>query len=287
MLMIKDYYELMKPGLVYGNLVPMVAGFALGSQWRFDFALLGSAAIGLALVMASGCVFNNYFDRDLDARMERTKARALVMGRISGWPALAYGAALGLAGFAVLGVFTNPAAFTAAGAGFFFYIFVYTLWLKRRTAHAALVGSIAGAAPPVVGYAAAAHRIDAAALVLFFMLALWQMPHFYAIGIRRLNEYAAAGIPILPVKRGIRFTKISMFVYIAAFTGTASLLVVFGYMDVVYLAVVLAFGMAWLAACLSGFRTAGPADDAAWARAMFFLSLAVMIAVSIAIFLHV
>src|SRR5690348_2228318 len=156
---------------------------------------------GLAFVMASGCVFNNYIDRDIDAAMGRTKDRALVVGRISKRAAFVYGTMLGAAGFGLLVFFTNMLTVAVAGTGFFFYVFMYSLWSKRRTVHSTIIGSVAGATPPIVGYAATSGRLDLAAALLFLTLVLWQMPHFYAIGIRRFGEYAAAGIPILPVDR--------------------------------------------------------------------------------------
>jgi len=278
----KDYYDLAKPGLVYGNIVTVVAGFLLGvrvSSASVNGAVLAATIAGIFLVMASGCVFNNYIDRDIDARMARTKDRALVTGRVSGRAALVYGAALGVAGFGILLFYTNLAAAGAALVGFFFYVVMYSLWWKRRSPFGTVVGSVAGAVPPVVGYAAAAGRIDLAAALLFLIMVLWQMPHFYAIGIRRFGDYAAAGVPILPVAKGIPATKTRMLLYIIAFTVAAPLLTAFGYLGAWYAVTALILGAAWLALCLRGFRAAaGAAADALWARRMFFFSLFVMVA---------
>ncbi len=274
----KDYYDLTKPGLVYGNLIPAVAGFFLASRGNtVAFAVLMAMLAGLALVMASGCVFNNYIDRDIDALMGRTKDRALVAKRIPRQAALVYGVVLGLTGFFLLVLFTNLLAVAVAGVGFFFYVFMYSLWFKRRTVHSTLIGSVAGATPPVVGYLAASGRFDLGAVLLFLTLAVWQMPHFYAIGIRRFGEYAATSIPILPVKQGIPATKIRMLVYVIIFALVAPLLTVFGYTGQIYLWVAVLMSVAWLALCISGFRTVGPGADAFWARRMFLFSLIVMV----------
>lgn len=282
----KKYYELTKSGLVFGNLITVIAGFLLGARvsqgtgaaLAVDWPLFVATLAGIALVMASGCVFNNYIDRDIDGAMERTKRRALVGGEVSARSALIFGVVLGAAGFGILLYYVNVLATLAALAGFFFYVFAYSIWGKRRTAYGTFVGAIAGATPPLVGYAAAAGRIDAAALVLFVIMLAWQMPHFFAIAIRREDDYAAAKIPVMPVMYGVRRTKVSMLIYIIEFTVASALLFVFGYAGVVYLAIALALGGVWLAFSVRGFFLSGGSTDIAWAKQMFFLSLIVMVA---------
>jgi heme o synthase len=276
---IKDYYELAKPGLVYGNLITTIAGFLLGAHVLgvpVNIWLLVATCIGILLVMGSGCVFNNYIDRDIDGTMARTKDRALIAGRISGRAALVYASVLGAIGFLTLIIFTNVLALGAAVVGFFFYVFMYSLWWKRRSTWGTFVGAIAGATPPVVGYAAAAARLDLAALLLFIILVIWQMPHFYSIAIRRFSDYTAAGVAVLPVKRGIRATKIQMLVYVIFFTLVAPLLTVFGYLGPFYFVTAVVFGITWLVLAIRGFSNKGPGEDVGWARLMFFFSLATM-----------
>jgi protoheme IX farnesyltransferase len=154
------------------------------------------------------------------------------------------------------------------------------MWFKRRSAWGTVIGSIAGATPPVVGYCAASNRLDGGAIILFSILVLWQIPHFYAIAIYRFNDYVAANIPVLPVTRGIRATKITMFLTVIAFAFVAPLLTVFGYAGYPYLTIALVLSFAWLALCIQGliFVNGGAAADARWARNMFFLSLIVMVA---------
>lgn len=273
---LRDYYSLAKPGIIYGNLITTIGGFLLGSSrsgYHAGIALLSATIAGLSLVVASGSAFNNYIDRDIDALMERTKERPLVEGRISGRVALIYAATLGILGFFVLAAFANWLATAAAAIGFFFYVFMYTLWTKRRSAYGTVVGSVAGAVPPVVGYCAGSGRLDGGALILFAILALWQMPHFFAIGIRRRAEYAAAHVPILPVRYGVRAAKIAIFLYIIAFAAATMSLSAFGYAGTGYFVAAFALSVIWLALAVRGFSAR---DDARWARTMFFSSLAVL-----------
>jgi protoheme IX farnesyltransferase len=282
MRLLKEYYRLMKPGIVYGNAVTAVAGFALASSSlgdRFEWRLLLTTLVGISFVVASGCVFNNYLDRDIDGRMERTKNRALVTGVISGRVAIAYATVLGLVGVAVLARYVNLLATGIALVGFFVYVALYSP-LKRRTMHATVIGSVAGAVPPLVGYCAAVNRFDAGTVILFFILVFWQMPHFYAIAIYRLNDYIAASIPVLPAKKGIRFTKITMLVYIIAFIIAVSALNFFGYAGHVYLAIMVLLGLAWFAFGVRGFKVS---DDKLWARRMFFFSLVIILSLCVTI----
>ena len=279
----RDYYGLTKSGLVFGNVITVIAGFLLASQGGIDVGLLIFTIAGICLVMASGCVFNNYIDRDIDAKMPRTKDRALATGRISPENAFIFGTVLGVIGFIVLIVFTNYLTVAAAFIGFFFYVFMYSLWFKRRTTWGTFIGAIAGATPPVVGYFAAGDRLDAGAILLFVMLILWQMPHFFAIAIRRAEEYAAAEVAVMPVKKGTGVTKIKMTLYIILFIFVAPLLTVFGYTGEAYLWIALPLGLVWLALCVQGFWIDDPEENVRWARAMFLFSLFVMVAIFITI----
>ncbi len=232
--MFKAYYQLTKPGIIYGNAITTVAGFFLASKGHFNLGLFLAALIGISLVIASGCVFNNYIDKDLDATMERTKNRALVTGAISVRGAIVFGAILGLLGLATLGLLTNTLTAEIALLGLFFYVVLYSL-AKRRSVYGTIVGSISGAVPPVVGYCAVTGRFDLGALILFLILVFWQMPHFYAIAIFRQQDYTAAGLPVLPVVKGLRTTKIHILFYILAFTIAAAALYIFKFAGIAVL----------------------------------------------------
>lgn len=194
--MIKTYYELAKPGIVYGNMLAAVAGFFFGSGEYIEWGTFAAMVLGLSGIIASACVWNNIYDRHADARMERTKGRPLAAGEIPLKNAAAYALLLGTAGAAALAFFTNVLALVFALIGFAIYVLWYTP-LKHRSATALYVGALAGATPPVVGYTAAAYALDAYALGLFAALFLWQIPHFLSIAVFRYDEYKAAGIPLL------------------------------------------------------------------------------------------
>lgn len=193
--MIREYYRLAKPGIVYGNLLPAVAAFLFGASGMPQLLPFTLMCAGLSLVIASGCVVNNILDRAYDARMERTKRRAIPRGAISVRAGWGYALVLGLLGTLLLAA-VDWYALAIALAGWLVYVALYTP-LKPRHPSALFVGAIAGATPPVVGYAAAAHALDVYALILFAALYLWQLPHFIAIAYFRYEEYTAAGIPLI------------------------------------------------------------------------------------------
>lgn len=275
----KDYYRLTKPGIIYGNAINAVSGFAFASvlAWAFDFWRLLAVVGGTSLVIASGCVFNNYIDRGIDKHMARTKKRALVLGRISVPDALTYASLLGIAGFAVLALWTNWLTVLIGVIGYVDYIVLYG-YSKRKSVHGTLVGAISGAMPPVAGYCAVAGQFDIAALLLFLILATWQMPHFYAIAMYRHKDYAAAGIPVLPVAKGMRKTKLQIFMYVALFVAVTILTSTFGYTGLIYLGVMTILGAYWLQLAAQGFRAS---DEIHWARKMFFFSLVMTLVVAV------
>jgi protoheme IX farnesyltransferase len=270
-----NYYLLTKPGIILGNLVTVAAGFLLASKGRIDIWLFVATLFGLALIIASACVFNNYIDRQIDQKMKRTKQRPLVTGLISEYNAIVFAIVLGILGYAILFLYTNVLTVIIASIGFFVYVFLYSLW-KCRTIYGTAIGSVAGAVPPVVGYCAVSNRFDMGALILFAMLVLWQMPHFFAIAIYHFDDYMAAKIPVLPVKKGMMTTKIHMVLYILGFILTAILLTFFNYTGYIYLIVTACLGFAWLGLCIKGFQSH---NDQLWGRRMFRLSLVLITAI--------
>lgn len=273
--MIRAYYNLAKPGIIYGNIITTLAGFFLASGAHVNLVLLIATVAGISLVMASGCVVNNFIDRNIDRQMSRTQNRALVTGAISVKNALIYSAILGLLGFFILYFHTNTLTTIVAAIGWVVYVAIYSP-LKHRTVHATLLGSIAGAVPPVVGYCAVTNHFDTASLLLFAVLVVWQMPHFYSIALFRLNEYMNAQVPVLPVKVGVRATKVYILVYILIFIAASSLLA--AYAGWIYLGVVELFALIWLVLAWRGFRVI---DTKLWARSMFKFSLIVLLVFSL------
>lgn len=273
----KAYYQLTKPGIIYGNLVNASAGFLLASTHHIDIWLLLATLAGTSLIIACGCVLNNYIDRGIDVYMARTKQRALVKGSIPVPAAMIYASVLGTLGFWVLIAYTNWLTVLAGATGLFFYVVLYSFF-KRRSVHGTLVGSVSGAMPPVAGYLAVTNHIDSAAVIIFLILVFWQMAHFYSIAIYRFDDYKAAGLPVLPVKKGVKAAKTQILLYIVAFTVTATLFTIFGYTHIIFLLVTVALGLSWMYKGFKGFSTQ---DNKKWARGMFFYSLIVTLVLSI------
>ncbi|MCB1080406.1 MAG: heme o synthase [Chlamydiia bacterium] len=276
---IKTYISLVKPGIIFGNALTAAMGFTLGARGSFDFWLFLATLEGISLVIASACAFNNYIDRDLDKKMERTKNRPLARGEVSPYHALGFAAILGALGLLILALYTNRITMMVALLGVIVYVFAYSL-LKYHTIHGTLIGSIAGAVPPVVGYCAVTNQIDWGASILFAMIALWQMPHFFAISIFRLKDYMEADLPLYPVKKGMRVTKIHMLYYILLFMISAASLTFMGYTGYAYLFVVIFLSLSWLVLCIKGFKCK---NDQQWARQMFIFSLVIVTALCIVV----
>lgn len=266
----RDFVQVAKPGIIISNLITTFGGFWIASKWDIDWLLLLWTLLGTTLVMASGCVLNNYLDRELDTKMERTRERALPSGILTPGIVLGYGILLGLAGMAVLGFLVNGLAAVLGLAGVVFYVGIYTAWLKRTSVWSTVVGAISGAMPPVIGYAAISGRLDEGALILFMILFLWQPPHFWALGIRRLEEYRTAGYPLLPVVKGVNRTKVSMMRYVIPLVPVSVLLYVYDFVGVFYLIASTVLGLIWVYLCAKGFRAK---DEERWAKGVFVYSI--------------
>ncbi|AEF53141.1 heme o synthase [Marinomonas posidonica] len=277
--MFKRYLQVTKPGIIMGNLISVAGGFFLAARGDIDWMLMLMTVIGLSLVVASGCAINNYIDRDIDAKMKRTRNRVTVNGEMSGKAAFFHGVVLGVIGFALLSYFTNWVAVAFAVFGYVVYVGLYTLYFKRKSVYGTFIGSLSGAVPPVVGYCAAAGQFDAGAAILLTMFSIWQMPHSYAIAIFRFDDYKAAGIPVLPVSQGIAKAKRHIILHIAAFAVVAALLPLAGYVGIGFMVVALSTSLWWLAMALRGYRA--DIDLNGWARQVFFFSIITVTALSV------
>jgi len=271
---IKQYYSLTKPGVLYGNALTVAAGYFLAAQGNINIWLFFSVFIGSSLIIAAACVLNNYLDQDIDAIMERTKERALVAGKIKGYQAVIFSISLGVIGLGVLIAFTNTLVVILGIVGFITYVVLYGMLSKRLSTHGTLVGSISGAIPILAGYCAASGVIDAGAVLVFIILFAWQFPEFYSISIYRLKEYEAAHIPVLPAIKGIKRTKIEIFIYTIVFVLSSLLLTPFGYTGIIYFIVMSGLGVYWLWLALKGFSAS---DSDRWARQMFGFSMIIIL----------
>ncbi len=267
---VKHYLLVAKPGIILGNLISAAAGFFLASKGRVDGAALLATLLGISLVVASGGVFNNCVDRELDRKMVRTRHRALAQGLISLKAAVSYATILGLAGLVLLWAATNLLAVGLVLAGLVIYVGVYSLYLKRQSVYGALIGSLAGAAPPLAGYCAVSGRFDLGAVILLAIFILWQMPHCYAIAVLRFDDYTAAALPVLPVTQGTAAAQKHMVGYILAFMAATLMLTFGGYTGYRTLAVATVMGLCWLYLAWWGYQAAG---ERLWARKLFIFSL--------------
>ncbi|HZG84606.1 heme o synthase [Paenibacillus sp.] len=266
----RDFFVLAKPRMIATNLITAFGGFWVASKWSIDWFLLFMMLVGSALIMGSGCVLNNVLDRERDRLMERTQKRAIPTGTISTRAAVLYAAVLGLFGLAVLYFFVNPLTALLGVIGHIAYVVIYTYWLKPTSTWSTSVGGIAGAVPPVIGYCAVSETVDMGAILLFGLLFFWQPPHFWALGIRKREEYRKAGYPLLPVVKGVLRTKWQMVPYLIALYPTTVLLYTMEYVGIVFLIGALLLLTAWTWQCVSGLFTK---DDNAWALRAFKYSL--------------
>lgn len=270
----KAYYELAKPGVTYGNALSAVAGFLFASQGMVDWTMFFWITLGTTLVIGSACALNNCLDQDIDAKMERTKKRAKLIETVGSRNALIFAIALGVVGFAILAAFTNWWVVLIEAIGYFDYVVLYGMWSKRKSVHGTLVGSISGAAPILAGYAGAAGGIDVGGLLLFAAIFVWQMPEFYSISIYRRKEYAAAGLPVSSVIRGVPRTIRQIFVYTLLFVLFTVALGLLDYTSMSYLVVMSALGLCWLYLGVQGLIAK---DSETWARRMFKFSLTALL----------
>lgn len=268
---LKDFLALIKVGIVNSNAMTTFTGLWLalhfsGAHFLDNIDLILVTLIGSSLIVAGSCSLNNYIDRDIDHLMERTKGRPTVTGRVQpGKVALMSFLLIG-AGTAFLLTTTLTAAVIGI-IGVFSYVVLYTMWSKRQYVSNTIVGSISGAVPPLIGWAAVDANLDVMAWMLFAIVFVWQPPHFYALAMRRVEEYRAAGIPMLPVVKGFKATKRSIFLWVTALLPLPFFLPSLG-IPFIILATVLNVG--WLALGIYGLKLK---DDIKWAKMMFIYSL--------------
>ena len=268
--MFKHYLRLCKPGIIRGNLIAAAGGFFLASQGHIDWLLFAAMCIGTTCVVASGCVFNNYIDKDIDKVMKRTCQRELVLKVIPVSNALIWGTILGIVGFATLFFATSLVAFYFALLGFVVYVGFYSLYYKRHSIHGTLIGSLSGACPPVIGYCAVSQQFDIGSAILFLTFCIWQIPHSYAIAIYRFEDYKSASIPVLPIQAGIQRTRTYIIAYIIAFAVASLALTYSGYTGVWYALGMGLLSLYWLYIAKVGFQKMPTAQ---WGKQLMLFSI--------------
>lgn len=264
-----------KTGIIKSNLIPMFAGLTL-SLFTYDKNLVEVypniiyAFIGTALVIGAAGAFNNLYDRDIDAIMKRTQNRPTVTGEISGKTVLWLSILMTVLGVGIL-TLANPLTGLLGFLGVFFYVGPYTMWSKRRTVYNTEIGSISGAMPPLIGWAAIHPDITHPAIIgLFVVSIIWQMPHFYAIAIKNHAEYEAASVPMLPVVKGVKRTILQTNIYLLILIASSFL---FGTLSLGLMLVSLIMSIGWLVVSIYNTKKM---DGKNWAKNMFIYSLIYM-----------
>lgn len=270
---INAYHQLTKPGVTYGNVLTVIAGYFFAVAGRVVVSDFVDVTLGMTLVIASACVLNNYLDQDIDVHMKRTKNRPSARGEISGENMVLFSATLLFIGIALLFVHFSHSIVAYAMAGFITYVWLYGALSKRRSVHGTVVGSISGAIPIFVGYLAGnGGVVDLGAIIVFLILFFWQFPEFYSISIYRRDEYAAAGIPVISVSKGVPATIKQIIVYTVLYVLSTLSVTLAGYAGWVYFVVMFVSGARWIQLAYKGFGIKASRYDA-WSKQMFRYSM--------------
>ena len=240
------FVMLTKPRIIELLLITTVPSMILAHGGMPSFSLVLLTVIGGALAAGGANTFNMYIDRDIDRLMERTQGRPLVTGAISPRAALIFGLVLEAAAFVLFFLFVNLLSALLALGACVFYVFVYSLWLKRTSKQNIVIGGAAGAAPALIGWAAVTGSLSLNAILLFAIVFFWTPPHFWALAIKYADDYEAASVPMLPVVTSIRATAIRMALYTVAVFGLSIWFHVVAGMRFVYLSVALIGGLVFL-----------------------------------------
>jgi protoheme IX farnesyltransferase len=271
---IANYFGLIKLNvmslLLFTTLASMMMAAGGLPSWRLIFWTM----LGGALASASSAAINMYFDRDIDAVMKRTQKRPIPSGRVSPRRALGFGIALGLLAFVQLSLTVNLLAASLSAAGILYYVFVYTIWLKRTTPQNIVIGGAAGSIPPLVGWAAVTGHIGLTALLLFLIVFVWTPPHFWALALLKKEEYTKVGIPMMPAVYGDAATKRQILAYTLALAAITLIMVPMHLMGAVYLACAVALDAVFLAFAIWVARTGSKKSEGLMYRfSMVYLAL--------------
>ena len=269
---VKDYVDLLKPRVMSLVVFTGLVGVMIAPAHIHPFeAFLAVLAIALGSG-AAGCI-NMWYERDLDALMARTANRPLPAGRVAPDDALGLGILLSIFSLLLMATATNYVATALLAAAILFYVFVYTIWLKRRTPQNIVIGGAAGAFPPMIGWAAVTGDVSAVGLSLFLMIFLWTPPHFWALALYRSDDYRRAGVPMLPVVAGPRATKKQMLVYTLVLVPVALAPTLLGSVGWLYGAVAVALSAGFIGHAIAVWRAPDDRRGHGAAKRMFKFSL--------------
>jgi protoheme IX farnesyltransferase len=242
----RDYLELGKPKVVSLIVFTAVVGMFLAVPGLPPLAALVFGTLGIGLAASSAAAINHVVDRRYDEQMARTMGRPIPSGAVTAGQALTYAAVIGVLSMLVLWVLVNPLTAVLTFASLIGYAFLYTVWLKHVTPQNIVIGGAAGAAPPVLGWTAVTNSIDPHALLLFLIIFAWTPPHFWALAIARRDDYARAGIPMLPVAYGVEFTRLHILLYTILLVIVTLLPYLTGMTGLIYLATAMVLGVQFI-----------------------------------------
>ncbi len=269
-----DYFALLKPRVMSLVVFTGFAGLYL-APGSMHPVLAFTAILCIAVGAGASGAINMWYDRDIDACMTRTRKRPIPAGRIAAGGALGLGVTLAVSSVTVMGLAVNHVAAALLALTIAFYVFVYTMWLKRRTPQNIVIGGAAGAFPPMIGWAAATGEVSLAAVVLFAIIFMWTPPHFWALALYRCDDYARAGVPMLPVVAGIAQTKRQILLYTVALLPVALAPAILGFASAAYGLAAALFGVLFVICAL---RVRADATTLA-ARRMFGFSIVYLFAI--------
>ncbi|RDV24844.1 protoheme IX farnesyltransferase [Alteromonas aestuariivivens] len=232
----RDYYELTKPKVVLLLLLTALVGMCLATPGWVQWHVLIAGMTGIGMLSSAAAVINHVVDHRIDSQMARTVNRPVVKGKVSVTQALVFAIILALAGYAVLDIWVNRLTAFLTLASLVGYAVVYTMFLKRATPQNIVIGGLAGAAPPLLGWTAVTGEVHAHALLLVLIIFTWTPPHFWALAIHRERDYARAQVPMLPVTHGVEFTKTSVLLYTVLLCLVCLLPYLVGMTGMIYLA---------------------------------------------------
>ncbi len=246
-----DFLALTKPTILLLVVLTGLPALILASGGSIDWVVALAALGGTALASASAASINHYMDRDIDAIMYRTRSRPLPAGRLEPRQALWFGLLLGVLGTGVLWTWTTPLATALAVGSILYYTVLYTGWLKRATPQNIVIGGAAGASAPLIAWAAMTGTVGLPAWIMFLIVFLWTPPHFWALALYRSDDYAAAGVPMLPVVAGARATQTQILLYSVVLVPASLALTAIGQSGVLYGVTALMLGLVFLARALA------------------------------------
>ena len=267
---VADYIQLTKPRIIVLLLITTAGAMWIAGEGVVPWYQLMLTLLGGTLASASANTFNCVVDRDIDYIMERTRSRPLPSGRIKPYEAITFGTILGVLSFALLAAFINPLSAWLALSGILFYVFVYTLGLKRTSTQNIVIGGAAGAIPPLVGWAAVTGDLSPSAWVLFGIIFLWTPPHFWALALMLRDDYRKAGVPMLPVVKGTEETVKQILLYTWLMVPMTLLLYPLGTMGLFYAVSASILGVLFIA---RSWRLLSFPDDKQEARVVFKFSI--------------